>query len=97
MVSLPQLGSAFSMDGKSSDHIDAESIIPDAIPIVILFKVSEGFEKKKTRSAPSEVNTNGRVNDKIRVVVKFIFFRAISCYSVYGEKIFLLMTALTVV
>lgn len=64
-------------------------MMPDAAPIVILFKVWEGFEKKNTQAAPSAVIKNGRVNDRINVVVKFIFFCFISCYSVYGEKKFL--------
>lgn len=72
--SLPQLAFAFSIDGIRSDQIEAESIMPDAMPIVILFSVFEGFEKKNIRDAPSVVSRHGRVKDNIIAVVRSIFF-----------------------
>lgn len=87
IVRLPQLGSAFSMDGISKDQIEADNMMPEAMPIVILFKVSEGFLKKKINNAPRDVKANGSVNDNIRVVVKFIFFR-MSPVIHFMEKIF---------
>lgn len=69
MFNFPQVSFEFSIDGRRSDQIDAESIIPDATPIVILFSLREGFEKKNTSDAPSVVSKNGRVKDKMIVAV----------------------------
>lgn len=64
-----------SKAGRSSDHIDAENIIPDAKPIVRVFISFDGFGKKNIRLAPSVVSRQGSVNDKIIDGILLIFFR----------------------
>lgn len=88
MLKSPQLDSAFSIDGIRRDQIDAESMIPEAAPIVILFNVFDGLEKKKTSDAPSVVRRNGRVKDNIKAVVKFIFFRMSPVIQSMEKKFF---------
>ena len=43
---LFHVSSAFSKEGKRSDHKEAESIIPEARPIVMMLRVFDGFLKK---------------------------------------------------
>lgn len=72
-LKLPQDASLCSIDGKSREKIDAENIIPDASPNVIVLMVFDILLKKNINKAPIVVIKQGKIKHKILAVVKLIF------------------------
>ena len=69
---LPQSFLENSNEGTRRDQNDAESIIPEANPMVSRFKSLDSFLKKKIKSAPSVVARHGSVRDSVIMTAWFI-------------------------
>lgn len=61
--------SAFSSAGLSNDQNEADSIMPEASPIVSIFMILDSFLKKNTNADPNVVIKQGSVKPKMIVRV----------------------------
>ncbi len=64
----------YSSDGTSSDQMDAESMMPEARPIVMTFNFFDVGLKKNTHRAPKVVAKQGKIRPNAINMAEFIVF-----------------------